>query len=372
MTRPSSPIHSVQVLRALAALCVLLGHLQQHVLGLSRSVGESRSAWIAWAGGFGVDLFFCISGFIIALSARKLMGLRGAGWDFMARRLIRVVPLYWLATFAYLPIYLLSSSTMGKDWLWPLLTSLAFVPYPVFGEWAAPYPILTLGWTLNYEMWFYVSLAAVLSVARSRVVTWTAVWMAGLVLLGVALGPDARQLYFWSRPIVLEFVLGAVLGLAHARDAIRLSGASAWMLIGASVTWVILDPFGLTTVEGPTPNDLIRLLAWGAPAALILFCAVASRPIGALARRPALAPLVHLGDASYSLYLLHPFVLIVLGKAWMAASLHRVLPWWSLMALAVTLAWCIAKISHRWIELNLSQQLTRRWMEAPRQGAIKT
>lgn len=378
MSQPGGPIQGIQILRAVAALCVLFGHLQQHIVSLAKGAGESRAPWLSWAGGFGVDLFFCISGFIIVLSARKVMGQPGAGMDFMVRRLIRVVPLYWLATCAYLPIFLFGASTAGRDVWLPLLASVAFVPYPVFGDWAAPYPLLTLGWTLNYEMWFYVSMAVVMGLARQRVVLWTALWMGSLVALGCVLEPEHRQLFFWSRPIVLEFVVGAAMGMAHARGGLRLGGAWACCLVAAAVSWVALDPFGMTTTSGPTPNDFVRLAAWGAPAVLILFAVVASQAVVGLARHRVAAPLVRLGDASYSLYLLHPFVLIVLGKVWVATPLHALLPWWALACLSVGVAWGVARLSHRWIELKVSawlgrHRLARRWMMVSKvDGAVRT
>lgn len=378
MSQPGGPIEGIQILRAVAALCVLFGHLQQHVVSLAKGVGESRAPWLSWAGGFGVDLFFCISGFIIVLSARKVMGQPGAGMDFMVRRLIRVVPLYWLATCAYLPIFLFGASTAGRDVWLPLLVSMAFVPYPVFGDWAAPYPLLTLGWTLNYEMWFYVSMAVVMGLARQRVVLWTALWMGSMVALGGVLEPEHRQLFFWSRPIVLEFVVGAAMGMAHARGGLRLGGAWACCLVAVAVSWVVLDPFGMTTTSGPTPNDFVRLAAWGAPAVLILLAVVASPAVVGLARHRVAAPLVRLGDASYSLYLLHPFVLIVLGKVWVATPLHALLPWWALACLSVGVAWGVARLSHRWVELKVSawlgrHRLARRWMMVPKvDGAVRT
>ena len=87
---------------------------------------------------------------------------------------------------------------------------------------------------------------------------------------------------------------------------------------------------------------------------------------------------MRLGDASYSLYLLHPFVLIVLGKLWVATSLHVLLPWWSLACLSVMAAWVVARLSHHWIELKVSawlgrHRLARRWMMGSKvDGVVRT
>ncbi len=360
MSGQVKPLQSIQVLRAMAAMLVLIGHVQHQVVSVAARGGDRIAAWVSWPGGFGVDLFFCISGFIIVLSARKMFGMDRAGVDFMARRLIRVVPLYWLATLAYLPVFLLGATTNGRDWLLPLIASLSFVPLPVFGDWASPYPMLTLGWSLNYEMFFYACMALVLTLGTQRVVLTTSVLIGGMVVLGMFLTPEHRQLHFLTRPIMLEFVVGAALGMAHIRGLVRIGGLAAAALLGLAISWVVLDPLDLTPSNGPTPNDFVRLAGWGAPAALALVAVIGAVSQWDLALTRWASPIVRLGDASYSLYLLHPFVLILLGKFWLMAGLQQQLPWWSLAICMVVASWCVARVSYQIIELKASAWLAER------------
>src|SRR5262245_61954213 len=92
---------SVQALRALAALLVLVGHTVSNINRAAAATGAPTPAIVHLPGGFGVDLFFAISGFIMVVSSEQLFGLPGAGRTFLERRLVRIVPLYWLATLAY-------------------------------------------------------------------------------------------------------------------------------------------------------------------------------------------------------------------------------------------------------------------------------
>jgi len=360
MSDPVKPLQGIQVLRAIAALLVLVGHVQHHVMMVAERAGDKVTAWVLWPGGFGVDLFFCISGFIIVLSARKMFGMDRAGIDFMTRRLIRVVPLYWLATLAYLPVFWFGATTSGRDWLIPLIASLSFVPWPVFGDWASPYPMLTLGWSLNYEVFFYACMALVLALGTQRVVLITSLLIGVMVALGMFLTPEHRQLHFLSRPIMLEFVVGAALGMAHVRGGIRVGVIPAVVMLGLAASWIVFDPLGLTPSNGPTPNDFVRLAGWGAPAALALVAAIGAVSQGDRILSRWAAPIVRLGDASYSLYLLHPFVLIVLGKLWLMAGLQWVLPWWALGGGMIAMSWLVARLSYRLIEMKASVWLANR------------
>ena len=92
-------ITSVQVLRAVAALGVVACH---YGLFYSQSLGDPRAIMILNFGEAGVDLFFVISGFIMVYASQSLYGRADAPKTFFTRRLIRIVPIYWLVMTAYL------------------------------------------------------------------------------------------------------------------------------------------------------------------------------------------------------------------------------------------------------------------------------
>jgi peptidoglycan/LPS O-acetylase OafA/YrhL len=250
--RASSKFHSLQALRAIAAWLVVIDHA---LLELSHNDPRDWVTHVGWMlGSLGVYIFFVISGFIMAHICWDSFGRPAATADFLKRRLIRIVPLYWLATIAALAYHRVSE-THGAHAGWSdLVQSLAFIPYlNGDGSWT---PILPQGWTLGYEMMFYGVFAGGLLLPRGIALPAIGAALAALVLVG-PLQPDATVAYLAS-PIVLWFPLGMALAIA-------------WYRLN------LMEP------------------VW----------------IAKLAR-----PLEPFGDASYSTYLSHGVVLTMLLRAW--------------------------------------------------------
>jgi peptidoglycan/LPS O-acetylase OafA/YrhL len=297
----------VQLLRALAALLVLFGH----VLGLAAHMGHFKRPPLPT--GIGVDLFFAISGFIMVFASDRLFRRPGAGRDFLIRRIMRVVPLYWLTTTAMLALLALGSRGIAG---WPsagyILSSYLFVPDQSFGSVGGlAFPLLSVGWTLNYEMVFYLVFSAFLALPRHRATGCTLFTLAAGVALGAVAGPRSAVLSTWTQPIVLEFGLGLLIGNALL-DGWRLPRTVALLMLVAACVWTLADPCGLFG-HHQTPSDYRRLFGWGLPAATVLAAVVLGlQNLPAWCERPAAL----LGDASYSLYLTHPFILIVGEQVW--------------------------------------------------------
>jgi exopolysaccharide production protein ExoZ len=279
MTPERGALDSVQALRALAALAVVIYHVDY--------IGK---------GAFGVDVFFVISGFIICyVTARDPAG-------FFAKRLIRIVPLYWVGTLTVFALALAAPRLLGATSSSPvdLLRSLFFIPYEK--EPGRVVPVLFLGWTLNYEMFFYLVYAAALC-TRAPALTSCLV-LAGLAGLGQLVAIDSIAWRFYANPILYEFCYGmGIYWLWQRRAAQR--AVPAWMAAATALAALAL----MVQVEVPFDASF-RFMAWGVPAAL----AVAS--VLVLQSRLAFPlTLVAIGDASYSLYLFHPYVLKAVEKA---------------------------------------------------------
>jgi exopolysaccharide production protein ExoZ len=176
--------------------------------------------------------------------------------------------------------------------------------------------------------------------------------VAGLLILAVALGwiagplPDA--LGFWTDPIILEFVFGMLLAVA-ARSGLRLRPATAVFLMGAGLFALALA-LPMRMVMG-----LPRGLAWGLPVALFVAGAVLGdfrRSQGALARA-----LGAIGDASYSLYLLHPFVIRFFREFWSRGLIDAAAWPWAYAALVVAAAIAAALVTYRLFERPITQAL---------------
>ena len=350
-----SPLVLVQVLRACAALLVLAGHTQGAVIAAAKLRGELLTP-LVFPGGFGVDLFFCISGFIMVVSSRRLFETSGARSTFLTRRAIRLIPLYWIATLALLPMLVYGHHPYAGDLKSALASSLFFLPYPTYGfEGDAVFPVHTLGWSLNYEVFFYLVFALFIVLPMRRAVTGVCLAILSIVLLGMAGRPESTALRFWTQPIIVEFAFGVIAGGVWLRG-FCLNGWSAGVLAVISVVVLALNPLGLAVARGTTttPNDWVRVASWGLPAAAILFAAVGYEQ-GRQLKSRALSALERIGDSSYSLYLMHPFALIVIGKSWMVFGLDRFLPWPVFALTLVAAAVCVGLLSYRWLEVPITR-----------------
>jgi peptidoglycan/LPS O-acetylase OafA/YrhL len=165
-------LNSIQYLRAIAAVSVVAGHLFEMVAQLSGSL-HYNFANPELPTGAGVDLFFVISGFIMVFASRKLFGTAGGARLFVTRRLIWIAPLYWAISTIMVVLAILGSRTQLIT-APSVIASYLFFPYDTIGGGDGyAYPILDLGWTLNYEMMFYALFAAFIGFQRVQWVTAT-------------------------------------------------------------------------------------------------------------------------------------------------------------------------------------------------------
>ena len=346
-----SQIRSIQVLRAAAALAVTFGHLEHEAASLPAAARTGFAPILLGLSGAGVDLFFVISGFVMVYASRDLFARPDAVRLFLARRIARIVPLYWLVTTLFLvtilAAHVLSSAPPTAA---EIVKSYLFIPYEPH-DGGAMQPVYKLGWTLNYEMAFYVAFSAALVLPARAAVLATALLFAGLVAVGAAVPFAAGVLAFWTNPIILEFVFGAALAIAFLEGA-RLGPAAAGLALLAG-----LAGFAATTVLGLEAHGAWRPLLWGVPAALIFAGAVlvpARLPSGRGA-----GALVALGDASYAIYLLHPLIVRGLRLAFDKTHASVTASPWLFIALGLGLVVPLALAAHRWVERPSTRGLSR-------------
>jgi len=288
----------IQALRAVACLLVVAYHALE---SWGRIIAPGSRSIEAWPNGSaGVDLFFVISGFVMLVSSARLRA-QPHGWRaFMARRLERIVPLYWVLTLAKLCISLASPAlTPGtKPDAWNIVASLLFIPARDAAGLIRP--VLPVGWTLNFEMLFYLVFAAALALRVHPL----KVVLPVLVPLGAA--GFLRQ-ESWPAPLsfanglVIELCSGVVLAVAQQRFGTPGPRASATLLLAGAVLLMLIVPTGNW-----------RFAGWGLPACMMVMGAVGLEDVFAW-RLPN--PLLLLGDASYAIYLSHLFIMPVLAHA---------------------------------------------------------
>lgn len=346
-------LHNAQMLRFVAAFMVLIGHIQHEVTEALFMRGREHMPWSPVFLPGGVDIFFVLSGFIMFHLGHASYGRPGEAWRFLVRRVVRVAPMYWLfTTLMLLALVLFPAHVSHKDIEWAhVLASYVFLPWEnAYGKF---YPVLILGWTLNFEMFFYGVMALSLALPRR----WGLAWLVGVLAvlgLGGAFTVEwpavLSPMRFWWNPIVLEFLMGVGVAMLRIRG-FRLTGAQAAWLMGLALCWMVFShQVGITGTHW-----LARPWWMGLPAAALVLAAVCLPERGS---PPAWKRwLSRGGDWSFAIYLSHPFSLTVAAMVW-----HR-LGWTSVegYVLACLIAGIVGGACvHAWIEQPLTRWLRRK------------
>jgi exopolysaccharide production protein ExoZ len=309
-------LDSIQMMRGVAAMLVVFIHTGDVVLGRTEKVGHSYI--LDWAhfddiGAIGVDLFFVISGFVMALSARKLHGFTGAR-NFLALRWVRIAPPYLIIT-AYMVV---QNTLTAEAPPWQSVSNAVLMVPVVDGETYTQTPV-TVGWTLSFEFTFYLAVAAMIAAGYAKRLDILAGIFVIAAALGAALSPDLLILNWLTNAIFLEFGLGIVACLLWKRG-LDTKYRPAWLAAaGLSVVALVVQVFTgyhhvddwLLTLDGS--HSLLRVALWGLPC---FFIFVAFLP----SERPSQDTIVGrglrtLGDASYSIYLVHTLVFFFISSA---------------------------------------------------------
>jgi exopolysaccharide production protein ExoZ len=336
-------LESVQILRGVAAMLVVYNHAGLLALERAREAGDASFALsesLANLGAIGVDVFFVISGFVMTLSARSFHGVGGAA-EFLSLRFVRIAPLFYFFCAVQAGNLLLADVAIGRN---SALNSIFFLP--LFDKDQYSWPIHFLGWTLAFETIFYLIVAVLIAFGRSRDAFAILLPLLVLPLLGLLVGdgPPLRDMVL--NPIVWEFAFGGVAFMLWQRG--MLGRVRPWLLplVLAGFGCLVIAAaqgapfFGASgTVSGE--NSLARVALWGMPA-FALLCLVLSAD-GPYAGMPA-ALLRQIGDASYSIYLSHLFV-VEAGRQFMERwPLSPNLAFWTAFTLSAAVGWLVYRI----------------------------
>jgi exopolysaccharide production protein ExoZ len=297
----SRRIVSVQVCRGVAALLVVLAHLH----GIETKYTTSNHLLFIEHGALGVDLFFVISGVVIAsVTAGKFASPRNAR-VFLYHRLARIFPIFWIYTTLTLIARHLSGDSIQS---FNLLASYLLIPThsPMF---------LLQGWTLSYELYFYLVFFLLLLLAPEPIAPWLlAFWGITVVALKLHIGLSPSPIVqLLISPSVLEFLAGCILFHIYRRG--RLHPAAGIVLLATSA--LVLTAIILYTAHiHATPYWIIdhpwrRPLLYGSFATLFLFGAIELERTGIIRYLPLLSSI---GDWSYSIYLSHALVLALVAR----------------------------------------------------------
>lgn len=343
MTLISTRLESIQVLRGIATLLVACVHLQ----AIEQKYGPEGAILPAWLiyGKVSVDLFFVISGFVIATVTYGQFQSMQATRHFIFQRITRIYPPYWVYSTIVLAVWLyrpdMVNATQNNQV--NILASFLLLPQELF-------PLLMVGWTLIHEMYFYLVVAFLMPFVQEKKFPAVLALWGLIVIVGHTYfisnpsenpGP-AMKLVF--HPLTLEFIGGATIALL-LRGGVTGKGYMV-MIIGVAgflFTAIWLHASNITL----DINGWWRVLCFGLPSLLVVYGA-ASAEIGGKVRFPGI--MRKIGDASYSIYLAHVLVLSAIGRVWaqiVTPDLINHVVALVIMMLAVVIT---GLISYRWVE----------------------
>lgn len=305
--QPSSQrLHALQALRAYAAAMVVFVHaITTYFSKVESTSGDTLQLHL---GELGVKLFFCISGFIIFNSTKDLLPSFSTITIFLKRRFIRVAPLYWIATTIYvIKLWIQGVHPSATEFLY----SLFFIPY--ISENNLMRPVLGQGWSLNYEMFFY----CLFGVALLMQTRWRILFMSLILLILMALknyefislqGPLLeRSLYLLSSNYLLYFFIGIFIAALkeglHSLH-VNISLPLKWSFTLSSMLLGIYILLEIYIRPEPVVSEI--LIATTCSLCLV-FCVLERKFIGRAGRFERLIELA--GNASYSTYLFHGFLM---------------------------------------------------------------
>ncbi|MDN0074841.1 acyltransferase [Crenobacter sp. SG2303] len=353
---PKPTIQSIQALRGLAALLVVGFHFRS----IAGPANQALADLLFSQGAIGVPLFFTISGFIVVyITEDHAQGLAG-GRDFLVKRACRVLPLYYLVT--------LGGAGSSWDSLYETGRSMLFIPLggtgggPTYG-----YARLFVGWTLNYEIFFYLLTGLCIVVAGRWRWQVLLACLAALVLapalyfgwngLSTSAGYPFGNVYLAmiTNPILLQFALGVLIGLWHRADPKRGMGYWGWGLAVAGPLFV------WDYVTGRYNGH--DLTGWGLICAALVLTLVMYERQRAVRWPPFL---LFLGTISYSLYLMHEKVWFFCERLLPRLGIAKDTGGWPLLIAVAIVTLLVSMVTHKYIEQKLLG-----WMRAKLFGASR-
>lgn len=334
-----STFHSIQLLRALAALLVVLFHTHTAFSEAGSDLLFGDEEYVFSFGAVGVHIFFVISGFIMIVTSRFEPSFQP--FEFMRRRLLRIYPVYWICAALYLafhtfigePYDISLGQVAGALVLWPGHASSIIGP----------------AWTLAYEMFFYLSFALAMALGLTRGFVVLAGAFSILIMLGLVFDPGSPALHLATNSLLAEFVGGMAIGWLLKRNALPKWRGGHWIALAIALfaggAW-----YGFSSL----PSALV----WGVPSILLVLGAVCwelQQGAGKITRLFGI-----LGDSSYSLYLVHILLITLAFEAWKVVP-----PTIGNNALAMTaivsgICVVVAELFHRGVERPLLRRLNTR------------
>jgi len=272
----------IQAIRGIAALLVALFHVRYLFNYEKLSMGDI----LFGSGAIGVDLFFVISGFIMVYTTKN----NTKPIDFISKRIIRIFPVYFVASIAYVLIFNGIESFLDFSFVHYFIKSVFFYDSN---------PILYVGWSLNYEMYFYLVFGLMLFFRD-----YSFLFTISFFILSVIIVPIVFQIKFLHPYLnimvnnrILEFLAGMIIAKIYQLGYRLPKFMSIFLLVISFVFWLYVYFFL------KSPNDSFYM--WGSSSALLIFSLMMFNSYVSIKVNRIL---IFFGNISYSMYLWHAIV----------------------------------------------------------------
>lgn len=293
----------IQILRGFAALVVVLLHVNQSTkfyLNINWLNGIFIGGW------FGVDFFFVLSGFIMVYIHHKDLENRKNIISFFKKRFIRIFPVYWFIASIYLFfLFYTSKLVWSNDYIY-IIKSYLLLPSSIS-------PFLGVAWSLVYECFFYfifgLGLFLGLKIMKYILITWL------ILIIVFSFFTSQSNPTFIFNNFILEFLFGCIVGYHFVYNKNKFSNKPKIFIFSGLIILVCMYIFTLFT-EFAIKSSIESRFGYGIASALIIFGAA---NFNSIKDNKINNILLKFGDASYTLYLIHP---IVLGIAYKSTSFY--------------------------------------------------
>ncbi len=315
-------INSIQVLRGISILLVVFYHT-------SAVTDDVRSQYYFQFGRIGVDIFFIISGYIMALICEREEPIA----TFIKKRIIRVFPLYICVTLLAALLNYKGELISGSEQVWAsLIKSILMVPHYSIANQSKIFPIFIPGWTITYEMWFYalIALTGILFKFKEKILLVP--YLLSIIYVSSSFLPEGPVVGFLGNSVYLTFSIGMLVRFHEIRKI---------TLKTLLLSVVYLFALALIIEKGEA-----RLIVLGVPAFIIFivfFLWVGDR----------LNPLAFVGKISYSLYLTHVFSINIVELVLRKVNINIPFGMELMMFMAVVMSVLVASLSHSLFEKRL-------------------
>lgn len=300
-------LQNIQALRGVAVLLVVAYHLSliEQKYGGSKTIISDQFGF----GIFGVDLFFVISGFIMATITRGKFGIKKYAVKFIFNRATRIYPTYWFYTILALIIYLINpmwvNSSQGNQV--DIFTSFFLLP-------SSTLPLVLVGWTLIHEIYFYLIFFLILLLSpEKKMPAVILLWGIGILLFAIFFKPHNPFTKVAFHPLTLEFIGGCFLSILFHKKKWEMN---LQIVIIFTFSILLASLYGFNVYQNYTGQSELtgfwRIIILGLPGLITVYCLINVEQHGYVAN----SVLIKIGDASYSIYLSHIFTLSAIGRMW--------------------------------------------------------